>query len=265
VDNENAAEVIERMIKAIGGHTQADLSKILEVSAASISAARRKDKIPPEWIVKLAILKNVSPAWLKYGHGPQAMIFLSSQHDSTYDKMTYIIQTASRFSEIIEVRNDIRKTIDYLIAIPGFSLEYFELGLRYDKPSDAAKINLIETTCWDVGVSVKQIRVPDKKLIYFSEDPPMNFSEALNAANAFGEEVSAVVEEYVKAAGASIEEIKPWQTDAIGSAEEIGHSIYELLNMASKVLESETIYKNSLALNIRALHKATEAEERVRR
>lgn len=259
----NATEIIERMINAIGGRTQADLSKVLEVSAASISAARKKGKIPPEWIVRLAIEKKLSPAWVKFGHGPQNMI--SPLHtDSAYDKMTYIVQAASRFSEIIEVRTDTKKTIDYLIATPGFALEYFKLGLRYDKPSDDAKINLIRTTCWDFGVSVKQVRVPDKKLIYFTEDPALNFSEALDIADECGENMSMVMEEYVKEAGAIIEEIKPNQSGVASAAESKllnGHSIYELLNMASKVLESETIYKSSLLLTIMALYNALQTEE----
>lgn len=256
--------IIDRMIKAIDGHTQTDLSKILEVSAASVSAARRKGKIPPEWIVKLAILKQVSPAWLKYGHGPHSMIFPSRQ-ESAYDKMTYIVQSVSRLREVIEVRNDTKKTIDYLVFSVGDSLEYFNIGLRYDKPSDAAKINLIRTTCWDFGVGVKQIGVPDRKLAYFREDPPMNLSEALDVADECGEDVLAVMKEYVKEAGAVIEEIKSKQTDTMASAEETSHSIYELLNMASKILESETIYKSSLALSIKALHKAMEVEEHVKR
>lgn len=259
----SAAEIIDRMINAIGGRTQADLSKVLEVSAASISAARGKGKIPPEWIVRLAISKQISPAWVKYGHGPQTMIF-PTHTDSTYDKMTYIIQAASSFSEVIEIRTDTKKTVDYLILSPGFSHEYFKLDLRYDKPSDDAKINLIRTTCWDFGVSVKQVKVPDKKLVYFSEDPALNLSEALDEADACGEDVLQVMEEYVKEAGAIIEEIKPNQGGVVSTAESKllnGHSIYELLNMASKVLESETIYKSSLLLNIMALYKALQTEE----
>lgn len=259
----NAADIIERMVNAIGGRTQADLAKVLEVSAASISAARKKGKIPPEWIVKLAISKNISPAWVKNGHGPQKMI--SPLHaDSAYDKMTYIVQAASRFSEVIEVRTETKKTIDYLIVTPGWALEYFKLGLRYDKPSDNAKIDLIRTTCWDFGVSVKQVRVPDKKLVYFTEDHALNLSEALDIADDCGEDVSRVMEEYAKEAGAIIEEIKPNQSGVVSASESKllnGHSIYELLNMASKVLESETIYKSSLLLTIMALYKALQTEK----
>lgn len=83
----STAEVISRMISAVGGRTQADLSEFLEISAASISAAQRKEKIPPEWLVKLALTKDISPVWLLQGVGPQNIV--NQQTETEPQKQTF--------------------------------------------------------------------------------------------------------------------------------------------------------------------------------
>lgn len=63
-------EILDRMIKAIGGKTQADLGKALGVAQASISDAKRKKKVPPEWFLKLCTGRGLNPNWLLTGKGP---------------------------------------------------------------------------------------------------------------------------------------------------------------------------------------------------
>ncbi|MCX5876638.1 MAG: helix-turn-helix domain-containing protein [Deltaproteobacteria bacterium] len=64
------ADTIDRMVGAVGGKTQGDLGAALGISQASISDAKRKGKIPPEWVVKLSTERNMNPAWLLTGQGP---------------------------------------------------------------------------------------------------------------------------------------------------------------------------------------------------
>lgn len=63
-------EILNRMIGAIGGKTQADLGKALGVAQASISDAKRKKKVPPEWFLKLCTGRGLNPNWLLTGDGP---------------------------------------------------------------------------------------------------------------------------------------------------------------------------------------------------
>lgn len=63
-------KILDRMIRAIGGKTQGDLGKILGISQTSISEAKRKGKVPPEWFLKLSVEKKLNPNWLLSGHGP---------------------------------------------------------------------------------------------------------------------------------------------------------------------------------------------------
>lgn len=73
------AEIINRMLSAIGGKTQGDLGRALGISQASISDAKRKEKIPPEWVVKLSTEHNLNPSWLLTGHG---QMLIESAKDS---------------------------------------------------------------------------------------------------------------------------------------------------------------------------------------
>lgn len=66
----DADNILDRMIRAIGGKTQSDLGKVLGISQASISEAKRKGKVPPEWFLKLSTEKKLDPNWLLTGSGP---------------------------------------------------------------------------------------------------------------------------------------------------------------------------------------------------
>jgi SOS-response transcriptional repressor LexA len=63
------AEVLKRMMRLVGGSNQAELGVAIGVSQASISDAKRKGKIPPEWLVKMATERGVNPVWVLTGHG----------------------------------------------------------------------------------------------------------------------------------------------------------------------------------------------------
>lgn len=65
----DADNILDRMIGAIGGKTQGDLGKILGISQTSISLAKRKGKVPPEWFLKLCTEKRLNPNWLLTGQG----------------------------------------------------------------------------------------------------------------------------------------------------------------------------------------------------
>lgn len=55
---------------AVGGKTQGDLGQVLGISQTSISLAKKKGKIPPEWFLKLSVEKKLNPIWLITGEGP---------------------------------------------------------------------------------------------------------------------------------------------------------------------------------------------------
>lgn len=60
--------VFSRLLSAVGG-TQADLARALQISQASVSDARTKQKIPPGWLMQIADSHGVSVDWLRTGEG----------------------------------------------------------------------------------------------------------------------------------------------------------------------------------------------------
>lgn len=59
----------ERVQTEIGLDTQSDLARELGVGRAAISLAKRKDMVPPRWILDLSGTYGVNPLWLETGVG----------------------------------------------------------------------------------------------------------------------------------------------------------------------------------------------------
>ena len=84
------ADTIDRMVGAVGGKTQGDLGAALGISQASISDAKRKGKIPPEWIVRLSTERGLNPSWLLTGSGPMKISSGVEQvHDEVAEKESF--------------------------------------------------------------------------------------------------------------------------------------------------------------------------------
>ena len=66
------AEILERMLKALGSTTDAALARALNVSPQAISEARRKGKVPATWAITLASNYPVSLDWLLFGREPDS-------------------------------------------------------------------------------------------------------------------------------------------------------------------------------------------------
>ena len=60
-----------RVFEAAGCRTQTQLAAVLEVRQSSISDAKRRQSIPPDWLIKLFAKKRVSPEWIRMGTGAQ--------------------------------------------------------------------------------------------------------------------------------------------------------------------------------------------------
>lgn len=89
-------EILGRMIKSVGGKTQTDLGEALGVAQASISDAKRKSKIPPEWFLKLSTGRGLNPNWLLTGEGP---MLIPKEDIKQFD-----VNLLKRVIEIVEKR-----------------------------------------------------------------------------------------------------------------------------------------------------------------
>lgn len=62
---------ISRVFEAAGCRTQAELADFLGIRQSSISDAKRRNTIPPEWLITLLRLKKINPDWVLTGRGAQ--------------------------------------------------------------------------------------------------------------------------------------------------------------------------------------------------
>lgn len=62
---------MERIKAATGARTQMQLAELLDVRQSSISDAKRRCSIPPEWMIKLLRSHKLLPDWVEFGTGPQ--------------------------------------------------------------------------------------------------------------------------------------------------------------------------------------------------
>jgi len=65
--------IYERIKRATNITTQVQLAGILDIRQSSISDAKRRGSVPPDWILKLMENHSVNPAWVKYGKEPMLL------------------------------------------------------------------------------------------------------------------------------------------------------------------------------------------------
>lgn len=67
---ENAKDTdtqFDRLFDAAGCRTQAELADLLGIRQSSIAVAKRRNRLPSEWLLKILRLRNVNPDWIIFG------------------------------------------------------------------------------------------------------------------------------------------------------------------------------------------------------
>ena len=64
---------LKRVFEAAECRTQVELAEFLHIRQSSISDAKRRGSIPAEWLLKLLLLKGISPQWVLSGEGGRFM------------------------------------------------------------------------------------------------------------------------------------------------------------------------------------------------
>jgi len=246
-------EILSRIKNATGVKTQKELAEILGIREASISEAKKRGGIPHEWVVKLALQKNISPEWLLRGRGPTYTISSPKQGD-IFAQMSFLIQYISRIAELIEIRGPfekINKPISYIIIWKDEDPQFFHTDLNLDKSQDQAVVDFIRNSCWAAGVLVKYIDVDQKYFPYsWDEKDQIDLIDGLQGAEEDGGiPVIRELEQYTISTGSAVRLVEPLTPN-------FEFSISQMLTMARKILESKTIYTSALVSSIQALHKA---------
>lgn len=63
-----------RICQALSIHTQVQLAEVLGIRQSSISDAKRRESIPSDWLLTLALDHGLHPTWVLTGTGGQYMV-----------------------------------------------------------------------------------------------------------------------------------------------------------------------------------------------
>lgn len=74
--------IIQRLKEACMVTSDKQLATILNINRQNIGAARRRKKIPPDWIIDIGKKYNISIDWLFYGEGSKSEKILSTNDTS---------------------------------------------------------------------------------------------------------------------------------------------------------------------------------------
>lgn len=81
---DNFELVLKRLYETTEIKSQRQLSDVLKIRPPSITDAKKRGVVPPEWVVKLSLYYNLSPAWILSGKKP-VHIELNNTNSLTHD------------------------------------------------------------------------------------------------------------------------------------------------------------------------------------
>ncbi len=85
-----------RIVGVTGAVTQVRMAEVLDVRQSSISDAKRRASIPPEWLLKLMRSHQILPDWILTGQGPkligEAAPAAVARVESRLNDMTVVLQ-----------------------------------------------------------------------------------------------------------------------------------------------------------------------------
>lgn len=64
---------LKRVFEVAGCRTQAELADFWGIKQSSISDAKKRERIPAEWLLTLWRKKGVNPDWILTGQGPRSL------------------------------------------------------------------------------------------------------------------------------------------------------------------------------------------------
>lgn len=123
-EREAAFEAAMARIKDVtGASTQVQLAEVLEVRQSSISDAKRRASIPPEWLLKLQRSHKIFADWFLTGEGPRETTGGASARVGELEQELHnAMREAEGLSDMIrEALVHSRTTLDDLIEIKGTS------------------------------------------------------------------------------------------------------------------------------------------------
>ena len=109
--------VLQRMMQVSNSSNESVLASRLGLSAQSVYNARKKQQIPPAWVLEIAKTFNVTTDWLFFGRGPM--------RPEENPKQALLAELRKKANDIIEKNNDIVMIplVDAVLSAGGGSFE----------------------------------------------------------------------------------------------------------------------------------------------
>ena len=77
----SAETQFERLFEAAECRTQTELADLLGIRQSSIAVAKRRNRLPSDWLLKLLRLRNINPDWIIFGSGPKYLLpYTNAEH-----------------------------------------------------------------------------------------------------------------------------------------------------------------------------------------
>ncbi len=111
----NAEEIIKQMQSTCGAETERGLAKMLGVGASTVNSWKLRNSVPLEYLVRVALDKNVSLDWLVFGIAGER-----ETRGRTYEEATAKVRPFSR-AETRNIAQSLRALADGLDGGPSVS------------------------------------------------------------------------------------------------------------------------------------------------
>lgn len=106
-------EIYDRFRQVTNAPTQVELAKVLGIRQSSISDAKRRGSIPPEWYLTLFEKFGLNPDWLKKGMGP---MYLRTE-------LGYLPSNDSLTTQLAEEGAKYGKAVAHSMPVPVYACE----------------------------------------------------------------------------------------------------------------------------------------------
>ncbi len=122
---------MDRIRTVTGFRTQVQLAEVLGVRQSSISDAKRRASIPPEWQLKIMRLHQVNPDWLLTGRGAQ---FLGDMLPEKINRLGRVV------TEVQLELHELKSTLGQAILLAGMTND--ELAAHKEKAAQQLQLGL---------------------------------------------------------------------------------------------------------------------------
>jgi transcriptional regulator with XRE-family HTH domain len=261
------------------GLTQADFAKSLGITGGYISDLERGLAMPSEPVVRqMETIFKINREFLFSSLGrpfysvlrppaPLPQLSLPPIAGTEFEQVAYIISAIPHLAELIEIRGKDEKrpsAVNYILLWNNGEEHYFPTRLSSDTAEHKAEIQQIREECWRGGTTLScvdgSLDYPDPQ----NEGGKLNLLEELSYA-ADEDYLLRELEEYKKATGKQKVIIAAPERGENMLPDEQSHGISKMLIQAAVILESDTIYSNTLAATITALYRAVKTDNKAGR